>query len=131
MKGIWSRFKSIGKRSGAATARIRGGLDMASTNVMIADPDLNIVYVNRSIQRMLADAEADIRKQLPDFTADRIVGSNIDVFHKNPAHQRGMLKRMQGQHTARIVIDGRTFSLILNPIDDGRGRRLGYVVEWT
>jgi methyl-accepting chemotaxis protein len=112
------------------TARVKQGLDVVVTNVMIADADLNVVYVNHSIKEMLATAEADIRKDVPSFKADRVVGTNIDTFHKNPAYQRELLAKMTKTHTARLVLGGRTFSLILNPINDDQVKRLGYVVEW-
>jgi len=112
-----------------ATARIKQGLDVVDTNVMVSDADLNIVYVNQSIRTMLAEAEADIRKDVPAFNAAKVVGANIDVFHKNPAFQRGMLARLKQTHKARIAVGGRTFSLIVNPIDS-EGERVGYVVEW-
>ena len=116
--------------SAADNARVRQGLDVVATNVMVSDADLNIVYVNQSIREMLAAAEADIRKDIPAFSAATVVGTNIDVFHKNPAHQRGLLARMTGTHSAKLKIGGRTFSLILNPINGAQNERLGYVVEW-
>src|SRR5581483_9562302 len=111
-------------------ARVKQGLDVVQTNVMVADADLNVVYVNESIKKMLATAEADIKKDVPAFNAATVVGTNIDTFHKNPAYQRGLLARLNGTHTAKLVLGGRTFSLILSPINDDKGARLGYVVEW-
>jgi methyl-accepting chemotaxis protein len=118
------------QRLAAETARIKQGLDVVVTNVMIADADLNVVYVNNSIKEMLATAEADIRKDVPSFNAAKVVGTNIDTFHKNPAHQRGLLAKMTDTHTAQLKLGGRSFSLILNPINGDKGERLGYVVEW-
>ncbi|MFP5305622.1 MAG: PAS domain-containing protein, partial [Gammaproteobacteria bacterium] len=83
-----------GKRQAEETARVKQGLDVVATNVMVADADYNIVYVNHSIQAMLAEAEADIRKDLPSFSAKNVVGTNIDAFHKNPAYQRGLLGKL-------------------------------------
>ncbi|MBE8436084.1 HAMP domain-containing protein, partial [Leptospira borgpetersenii] len=57
--------------------------------------------------------------------------SHIDQFHKNPAHQRGVLSSFTGIHKATIKIGGRTFDLIANPILDSNGKRLGSVVEWS
>ena len=37
----------------AEMARVKQGLDVVVTNVMIADADLNVVYVNNSIKEML------------------------------------------------------------------------------
>jgi methyl-accepting chemotaxis protein-1 (serine sensor receptor) len=113
------------------SARAQEALNVTATNVMIADPDLNIRYVNQSLIRMLNDAEADIRKQIPAFSAKDVVGTNIDVFHKNPAHQRGMLAALRSTHTALLKIGGRSFTLIVNPVfDKVGGSRIGTVVEW-
>ncbi|WP_428312357.1 methyl-accepting chemotaxis protein [Hydrocarboniphaga sp.] len=118
------------KLQAAETARIKQGLDVVATNVMVADADLNVVYVNDSIKQMLVTAESDIKKDVPAFNASTVVGTNIDVFHKNPAFQRGLLAKMTSTHKTRLVLGGRSFSLIVNPIDGAAGERLGYVVEW-
>jgi methyl-accepting chemotaxis protein len=113
-----------------ASARTRRALDVVATNVMVADAQLNIVYANHSLMEMLQQAEADIRKQLPQFTAGAVLGANIDIFHKNPAHQRNMLAGLKSTHKTRLEIGGRSFDLIVNPIVDDSGERLGTVVEW-
>ncbi len=119
------------KRIANENLRIRNALDNVSTNVMIADPDLNIIYMNKSIVPMLSTAENDIRKDLPNFSVSRLMGGNIDAFHKNPAHQRQLLSSFTGSHRATIRLGGRTFSLVASPIINEQGERLGSVVEWT
>jgi len=110
--------------------RTKGALDVTATNVMVADGDYNIVYVNHSLAKMLAEAEADLRKELPAFDAKTVIGTNIDVFHKNPAYQRGMLAKLTGTHKTRLEIGARKFDLIVNPVSDANGARMGTVVEW-
>ena len=78
----------------------------------------------------LREAEKDIQKDLARFSVAGLIGSNIDIFHKNPAHQRNLLANLRGVYRAEIVVGGRTFSLIANPIFDQGGLRLGTVVEW-
>jgi methyl-accepting chemotaxis protein len=113
------------------SARIKRGLDVAATNVMIADNDNNIVYMNESIQAMLKTAESDIRKELPNFNTAKLMGANIDSFHKNPAHQRQMLKALSGTYRTSIKVGGRSFNLIANPVITDTGERIGSVVEWA
>mgnify|MGYP003385141104 CR=1 FL=1 len=110
--------------------RIKSALDNATTNVMIADNERNIVYMNKTVEAMLAAAAPDIRKDLPNFNASTLIGTNIDSFHKNPMHQRQMLSSFTSTHRTSIQIGGRTFSLIANPIINEKGERLGAVVEW-
>ena len=114
----------------ADNLRIRRALDNCSTNVMIADNDGILVYMNASVSAMLANAEADIRKQLPQFEARKLIGANFDVFHSRPAHQRSMLAALRTTHKTEIKVGGRTFGLIANPIYDEDGTRLGSVAEW-
>jgi PAS domain S-box-containing protein len=106
----------------AATKKLRA-------NVMIADPQLNITYLNESVLSLMRDAEADLRRELPRFRVDTLIGSNIDVFHKNPDHQRRMLANLEAPHAATIRVGKWTFDLFVTPLFEG-GKRLGYVVEW-
>ena len=111
--------------------RIRIALDNVSSNVMMADTDRNIIYMNRAVVDMLTVAESDIRKQLPNFSVSKLQGGSIDQFHRNPAHQKGMLDSFTSTHRAQIVVGGRTFALVANPVMNEQGERLGSVVEWT
>jgi methyl-accepting chemotaxis protein-1 (serine sensor receptor) len=111
--------------------RIRIALDNVSSNVMVADPDRNIIYMNRSVVDMLSAAEQDIRKALPNFSVAKLEGGSIDQFHKNPAHQKQLLETFTSTYRAEIVIGGRTFALVANPVINAQGDRLGSVVEWT
>ncbi len=119
------------KKLADANMRVKRALDGCSTNVMIADNDLNIVYVNESVLAMLKNAESDLRKDLPNFNASQLMGTCIDSFHKNPAHQRGMLKSLNATFRTQIVVGGRTMALIANPVLSESGERLGSVVEWN
>lgn len=110
--------------------RIRAALDNTTTNVMVADSDCEIVYMNEAQVAMMRDAEADIRKVLTRFDASNLLGQKMDVFHKNPTHQRNLIETLTGTYEADIVVGGRHFHLIANPILDDQNKRLGTVVEW-
>ncbi|WP_439597894.1 methyl-accepting chemotaxis protein [Falsiroseomonas sp.] len=104
-------------------------LDCVRAKIMIADPDLNIIYMNQAVTTMMAEAEEELRRELPRFSMATLLGSNIDVFHKNPDHQRRMLAVLDKPHSATIRIGQRAFDLLVSPIGQG-GRRAGFVVEW-
>jgi methyl-accepting chemotaxis protein len=112
-------------------ARIVQALNKASTNVMIADANNDILFMNETVTSMMQRNEAELRKELPQFTARNLIGQNIDIFHKNPAHQRNMLSALQSTHRTQITVGSLTFSLIANPIMGDSGQRLGTVVEWS
>uniref|UniRef100_UPI0026EB257D Cache 3/Cache 2 fusion domain-containing protein n=1 Tax=Azovibrio restrictus TaxID=146938 RepID=UPI0026EB257D len=110
--------------------RIKIALDNVSTGVMIADQERRIIYTNRSVERILKAAEADIRQDLPDFDASRLLGSSIDAFHRRPEHQAGLLAALQKTHTAQVDIGGRSLVVAVNPVINERGEHLGSVAEW-
>ncbi|MFN7129613.1 MAG: methyl-accepting chemotaxis protein [Brevundimonas sp.] len=119
-----------GKGKRPAAALLETAVEALRTNVMLADPNLNITYLNPAVRELLLAAEADLRSDLPDFSVDRLVGANIDVFHKNPSHQRNMLATLTKPHEATIRVGGRAFDLLVTPLLLG-GKRAGFVVEWA
>jgi len=122
---------SESRRMADDNQRVKAALDNVTTNVMISDNDRNIIYMNKSVADMLVNAESDVRKVLPNFNATRLLGSNMDQFHKRPEHQKSLLASFTNTHTAQIQVGVRTFRLIANPIINGDGQRLGSVVEWA
>ena len=110
--------------------QIKVALDNVSSSVMMADNDNVIMYMNNAVTDLMKGAESDIKKDLPDFDAASLVGTCIDVFHKNPAHQQQLLKNMTASYTAQIEVGGRIFKLTANPVVNEAGLRLGTAVEW-
>ncbi|WP_031336082.1 PAS domain-containing methyl-accepting chemotaxis protein [Rhodopseudomonas sp. B29] len=104
---------------------------LISANIMVSDADLNIVYMNEAVKKLLRDAESDLRRELPNFSVDTLIGTNIDGFHKNPNHQRQMLKHLSSVHHATIQIGPRKFDLVATPLNRPDGSRAGVVVEWA
>ena len=110
--------------------RARSALDVVSSNVMVADEDYNVVYVNSTLQEMLREAEPEVRKVLPQFDSSKLIGVNMDVFHKDSAHQRKIMDEMTERRESRIEISGLKFKHIATPVIDQHGKRAGTVVEW-
>lgn len=109
--------------------KVRRALDVASTGVMMADESNQIAYLNDAFKDMMANAEADIQKQLPNFRCENLFGQSMDVFHRNPSHQQNLIASLNNTHKTEIEVGGRTFSLIANPIYRDN-ERIGTVVEW-
>ena len=122
-------------QSAAAAAafnlRLKNALDKCTTNVMIADASNHILYMNETVAAMMQRNEPELRKSLPQFEARKLIGQNIDVFHKNPAHQRGLLSALTTTYRTQIQTGSLYFGLIVNPILDAKGERVGTVLEWA
>jgi len=110
--------------------KLKFALDTVSAGVMMADSNLDIMYTNPAVVSMLSAYEKDIQKDLPAFNSAKLMGVNIDSFHKNPAHQRGMLEKLTGTFKGAIKIGGRNFDLVANPVYSANKERLGTTVEW-
>ncbi|OUD12224.1 methyl-accepting chemotaxis protein [Thioflexithrix psekupsensis] len=118
------------KRIASEALRINEALNNVMTGVLIADNDFNVIYTNQAVREFFSKYETKIRKDLPNFSQDRIVGFSIDQFHHQPHHQRAVLSRMSGSHSTTILIGGRTVTLNISTVIDQSGERLGWIVEW-
>jgi methyl-accepting chemotaxis protein len=118
------------KRISDENLRIKIALDSICTGVMIADNNRNIVYINKSVVDILGKTEAEIREQLPNFSVADLVGTNIDGFHKNPAHQAQLLSSLTKTYKAGMLMGNRSMVVTANPMVNEQGHRLGTVAEW-
>ena len=117
------------KEEGIKSYRIKQALDQVTGNVMMADVNYDIIYMNKSAVELFFNNEEDFQKDLPDFDSTRLIGTNIDVFHENPAKQRSLLGNLDKTMQAELLIGGHSMVIIATPVFDGE-TRLGTVVEW-
>lgn len=122
--------RALEEQQARENLRIRTALDNVSSSVMMADADNNIIFVNKQVSEMFRKGESEIASMIPGFQADRLLGSNIDDFHKNPGHQQRMLASLKGTVNSEIQLGKMTFAFTANPVVNADGDRLGTVVEW-
>ena len=101
--------------------------DNSPVNIMFADRDLKIQYMN--------PASTNTLKQLQQYlpvAADKMIGQNIDVFHKNPSFQRGLLADPKNlPRNAHIRVGPETLELLVSPIYDQHQTFLGSMATWS
>ncbi|MBU6954272.1 methyl-accepting chemotaxis protein [Hahella sp. HN01] len=112
-------------------SRLRQAIEAASVGLMVADEEFKITYMNPAVTQALKNAEPEIRKRLPQFDADKLIGECIDVFHKDPSHQRRLLTQLQKPHDARLQLGDAFFDLTAGTIRDKQGAIQGFVVQWS
>jgi methyl-accepting chemotaxis protein len=114
------------RRVEAEQSRLNSMLENAPTNVLLADRDLNIIYVNPASLATLKKLE----RFLP-IKADQVLGSSIDIFHKNPAHQRKLLADPKNLPVrTNINIGSEVADLLVTAIYDEDRTYLGPMVTW-
>jgi len=112
--------------------RIKVALDQVKSNVMIADENYNVFYMNDVMQSFMKDIECEVQKVLPSFKADKLMGSCIDMFHADPAHQRRILDNLTGSYaSADLKVGNATLQVVVSPVLNDEGKRIATVAEWV
>ncbi|TDP48942.1 methyl-accepting chemotaxis protein [Zavarzinia compransoris] len=109
-------------------AALKQMLDAMPVNVMMCElKDFSITYMNRTSVETLRKLE-----HLLPAKADQLLGRSIDIFHKNPAHQRRMLSDPKNlPHRARIKLGPEILDLQVSAIRDVQGNYIGPMLTWS
>ncbi|MFT7518236.1 MAG: methyl-accepting chemotaxis protein [Kiritimatiellia bacterium] len=115
------------KKAEAETSRIQSMVDNMPINILLADLDFNIVYVNKASLKTLEP----LQRYMP-IPVSEIVGTNMDVFHKRPSHQRRMVGDPANlPHTAKVRLGPETLELEVSAIYDADGNYVNAMVAWS
>ncbi|TCS60369.1 methyl-accepting chemotaxis protein [Varunaivibrio sulfuroxidans] len=103
-------------------------LEQMPINVMAIDiATFAITYANATSIETLRDLE-----HLLPCKAENIVGQCIDIFHKNPSHQRAILSDPANlPHHATITLGEETLDLRVSAFFDDAGVYTGAMLTWS
>lgn len=105
----------------------RAMLDYVPVNILLADRNFDIVYMNESSRNTLRTIE-----HLLPTSVDRIVGGSMDIFHKKPQHQRRIVGDDKNlPHTAKIKLGEHTLELNVFALYDQQKNFVGPMVSWS
>ena len=109
-----------------AQARSQQMVDRSPINTMMADVNGTLLYMNENSIKTLKTLE----QYLPD-RVENLTGKSIDIFHKNPAHQRKIFSDPTNlPHRATIQLGPEKLDLLVSPIFDKDGHYMGPMVTW-
>ena len=96
--------------------------------VMTVEPDtLNINYANEASKNVISRIE----HMLP-ISADSLLGTSIDVFHRAPEHQRRLLADPANlPHQARIQLGTEVLDLRASAVTADDGSYIGPMLTWA
>ncbi|OUD08513.1 hypothetical protein BVC71_13525 [Marivivens niveibacter] len=97
---------------------------------MVADANLIIVFANKSAIEMFRRIEEPISQYIKGFSADSVVGKNIDSFHQHPGIQRRLIAKMVEPHTAALTIGDCHLRFRATPEFTADGALAHVFVEW-
>ncbi len=106
--------------------------DGTSVAMMMIDRDFMVTYANGATRKLLSQNAAVFKEFWPSFDPDKIIGSCIDMFHKNPAHQRQLLSDpARLPYSTDIAIGDFRFALNVSGVFGPKGEYVGNVLEWA
>ena len=112
-------------------ARLRTALASVSNAIMMVDRNLVVNYVNAATETMLTEHVNAFRTLYAAFDPKKILGTCIDVFHKEPQHQRRILSDPKNlPFRTDISVGEMRFSLCVTAIHDVDGNYTGNMLEW-
>lgn len=108
--------------------RLKIMVDNMPINVMMASPDnFEINFMNRTSLNTLKSIE-----HLLPVKADQVKGTSIDRFHKNPEHQRSILRDPKNlPYYSKIQLGQEKLELNVSAIVDPTGYYIGPMVSWS
>jgi len=118
-------------RIATETGRIKQALDGVNSSVLMLDENLDIIYYNDAASSMFKAGESEIRKALPGFSADALLGKSFDCLYTNPAEEGRLLRGLTGSSTSEKKLGERVYRITVNPVTDDEGKRIGTVAEWV
>jgi len=112
----------------AKAAELRVMVDTMPINIMTCDPETFVInYANTNTIETLRGLEA-----LLPVKADDLLGTCIDVFHKDSSHQHKILGDPKNlPYNAVIKLGDETLDLRASAIVDGSGKYIGPMLSWT
>ncbi len=127
----WADITTEVQKSSQA-ARLQSAIDGSMQAIMMVDRDFIVTYVNQSSMDLLTKYQRQMSTVFPGFSPNSIVGSCIDMFHKNPAHQRKLLDDPANlPYQTDIKFADLQFALNVTAIIDANGRYVGNTLEWS
>jgi methyl-accepting chemotaxis protein len=110
----------------ALTERMAALSDKTSVNILYADKDFVLQYMNAASTQTMQKLE----KYLPVKVAD-MVGKPIDVFHKDPARVRRMIADGENMpKKVNVAIGPEKIELVIDHVFDPRGKHIGVIGSW-
>jgi len=114
------------------SARLESAAEGSGTAQIQIDRDLVVTYANPATVAMVTKHLDTFKKLFPGFAVDKVVGSCIDDFHKDPSYQRGILNNPKNlPYQAMIEVGELKFELNVSGMFDKESNYIGANLEWN
>ncbi len=111
-----------------ANVAVRIALDKANASVVIVDRALDILECNESAEELFRDAAADFATVGVTIDAGGLIGQPVTALLPDETASR--LRDLADTHETEFEVGRRTFHVVINPVVNDNGERLGTIVEY-
>ncbi len=128
-------LRNVGRLVSSAIERVERESESARMKSMTENMPINVIYADRELKiRYMNPASVQQLKTLEQYLpikVDEIVGRSVDIFHKQPEHQRRILSDPKNlPHRAQIQVGPETLDLLVSAIYDQDKNYIGPMVTW-
>jgi len=114
-------------RQASESAWLKSAMEAMPINVMMANRKLELTYLNKATLNTLRGLQHLLPKPV-----DQLLGTSIDLFHKQPEHQRRLLADPKNlPHRAKVKLGPETLDLLVSAVYDADGSYAGAMVTWS
>lgn len=123
-----TKTTTTARKTNASSHPYAAMVENAPINIMLADKDLNITYVNPASVKTLKTIESILPCRV-----DEILGKSVDFFHKEPSYQRSILTDPKANlpRNAIIQVGPEKLDLLVSGIYGDKGEYVGAMVTWN
>jgi methyl-accepting chemotaxis protein len=126
----WNEVTEARKRD-QEVGRLASAVEGMTTNLMMADADGIITYLNPSLHKLLSSRTNELKQFFPNFDPDKLIGVSIDTFHKNPRHQQSIIANPENlPFSSNIAVGSLEFNLTCIAMYDSEGSFMGPALQW-
>ena len=110
--------------------RVKVGLDNLTKGIVLADSDRKIIYINPAAWELFSSIEDELSKIIPGFSANDIIGKNIEFFHQKPNISIELINSLTKTVLLRMQIRDQIITVNATPILNAMNQRIGSVAEF-
>ena len=123
---IFSQSSGVGNTNFKSAEEILGVVENSPVNIMLADTNGTIQYMNPKSLETLTSIE-----QLLPVKANKVVGGSYDIFHSDQKRIRDIVSNEKNlPHRANIRIGEETLDLLVTGLTDQSGNYVGPMLTW-
>jgi methyl-accepting chemotaxis protein len=110
----------------AEAGRLTSMVEQAPANIMFADRELLVSYMNAASKKSL-----QLFQHLLPVKVDNLIGQSIDIFHSQPQKQRQLLSdRNNFPHRTRIQLGEETLDAVISAVYSDDQKFIGAMLTW-